>query len=282
MSRVGVFLFATDYSISPSEAAVAIEARDLESIFIPEHTHIPTSRKTPYPGGGDLPKEYAHIPDPFVELAAAAALTERIKLGTGICLIPEHDPIVLGKTIATLDRVSEGRFILGIGAGWNQEELEDHGGDFKRRWAVTREYILAMQTMWSEQEPSYRGEFVDYEPMWHFPKPARDGGPPVLLGANSKWTYERVVDYCDGWVPIQRGANVTPIAQGLEEIRAHAEKAGRDFGELDLSCFVLEPTEDTCRALLDLGFSRLLCWLGPDEDAMARIDEYGRLSENLG
>ncbi len=284
MSRLGVFLFATDYSISPREAGLAAESRDLESLFIPEHTHVPTARKTPYPGGGDLPREYAHIPDPFVELAAVAAVTERIKLGTGICLIPEHDPIVLGKTIATLDQVAQGRFILGIGAGWNQEELEDHGNQFQSRWPITREYVLAMRTMWNEQEPSFRGEFVDFEPMWHFPKPARAGGPPVLLGAQSKWAYERVVDYCDGWIPISRGDDVTPLAQGLEEIRGQAEKVGRDMAELDLSCFVMEPNEDHCRALLDLGFGRLLCWLGPEEpdEAIKRLDEFARLAEKLG
>ena len=179
----GAMMFPTDYAIQPVELAQAVETRGLDSLFFPEHTHIPTSRKSPWPGGGDLPTEYWHTHDQFVALTAAAVATKRIKLGTGICLVIERDPIVLAKEVASLDVISGGRVILGIGGGWNAEEMENHGTNFKKRWKVLRERVQAMKEIWSKDVAEYHGEFVNFDPMWCYPKPIQAGGPPVLLGS---------------------------------------------------------------------------------------------------
>src|SRR5262245_50788232 len=178
-------MFPTDYAIAPHVLAAEAEARGFESIFFPEHTHIPSSRKTPWPGGAELPREYWHSHDPFVALTAAAAVTRTIKLATGICLITERDPIVMAKQVASLDTLSNGRVILGIGAGWNVEEMGNHGVAFTNRWKVTRERVLAMREIWSEDAAEFHGEYVDFDAIWSYPKPRQAGGPPVLLGASS-------------------------------------------------------------------------------------------------
>jgi probable F420-dependent oxidoreductase len=185
MTDFGVFIFPTDYSIQPVAFAKEAEGHGFESVFFPEHTHIPTSRTSPYPGGGDLPKEYWHSHDPLVALAAVAGATETIRLGTGITLITEHDPLLMAKQVASLDVISNGRVILGIGAGWNREEMGHHGVGFKDRWKVTRERILAMREIWTAEEAEYHGEFVDFDPVWAYPKPVQKGGPPILMGAQS-------------------------------------------------------------------------------------------------
>ena len=194
----GVFIFPTDYSIRIDELARAAEERGFESLFVTEHTHIPTSRRSPFAGGGPLPKEYAHTLDPFIGLTAAAAVTQRLKLGTGICLVVEHDPIVLAKTIASLDLLSNGRFLFGIGAGWNAEEMEHHGTVFKTRFRLLRERILAMREIWTKEAAEFHGEFVNFDPIWSYPKPVQKPHPPVLLGGESGHTLQRIVDFCDG------------------------------------------------------------------------------------
>ena len=176
----GVNMFPTDYSIQPVELAKAVEARGFDSLFFPEHTHIPASRATPFPGGGDLPKHYWHAHDPFVALGAAAAVTEHIRLGTGICLVIERDPITLAKEIASLDMISNGRAIIGIGAGWNREEMENHGANYQHRWAIVREKVLAMREIWNNDTAEFHGEHVDFAPIWSYPKPVQAGGPPIL------------------------------------------------------------------------------------------------------
>ena len=202
MTDFGVLMFPTDYAIAPHVLASEAEARGFESIFFPEHTHIPASRKTPWPGGAELPREYAHTHDPFVALTAAAAVTRSIKLATGICLVTERDPILMAKQVASLDLLSGGRVVLGIGAGWNVEEMANHGVGFATRWKVTRERVLAMRRIWSDEAAEFHGEFVDFDPIWSYPKPAQQGGPPVLLGASSRWSWQRIAEYCDGWMPI--------------------------------------------------------------------------------
>ena len=200
--QFGVNMFPTDYAIQPVELARAVEERGLDSLFFPEHTHIPASRATPFPGGTDLPEMYWHTHDPFVALSACAAVTERIRLGTGICLVIERDPITLAKEAASLDMISNGRFVMGIGAGWNREEMENHGANYQKRWKEVREKILAMREIWNNEEAEYHGEFVDFDPIWSYPKPVQKGGPPIWIGANSKWVFERIADYADGWMPI--------------------------------------------------------------------------------
>ena len=194
----GVCIFPTDYSIRIDELARAAEERGFESLFVTEHTHIPASRRTPFPGGTELPREYSHTLDPFVALTAAAAVTRTLKVGTGICLVIEHDPITLAKQVASLDVLSGGRFLFGIGGGWNAEEMENHGTAFKTRFRLLRERVLAMKEIWTKDAAAFHGEFVSFDPIWSWPKPAQTPHPPILLGGESGYTLQRVVDFCDG------------------------------------------------------------------------------------
>ena len=196
MTDFGLMMFPTDYAIAPAELATAAEQNGFESLFFPEHTHIPASRTSPWPGGAELPKAYWHTHDPFVGLASAAAVTSSLKLGTGIALVTERDPILMAKQVASLDHISDGRVILGIGAGWNAEEMENHGTAFDKRWKILRERVLAMKSIWSNEEAEFHGEYVDFDPVWSYPKPMQAGGPPILMGASSKYVYKRIAEYC--------------------------------------------------------------------------------------
>ncbi len=224
--RVGAFYFPADYGINIAELAKALEDRGFDSLYLPEHTHIPAGRKTPFPGGGELPKRYAHTHDPFVALSFAAAATRKLKLGTGIMLVPQHEPIVTAKAIASLDQLSGGRFMFGIGGGWNVDEMENHGARYETRFKQMREHVLAMKALWTQDEASFDGEFVKFDRVWSWPKPAQRPHPPVILGGETDHTLRRVIDYCDGWFPRPRGG--FDVVQGVTRLRAMAEKAGRD------------------------------------------------------
>ena len=224
--RVGAFYFPVDYGIDIAELAKALEDRGFDSLFVPEHTHIPASRKSPFPGGGELPRRYSHTHDPFVALSFAAAATRKLKLGTGILLVPQHEPIVTAKAIASLDRLSGGRFVFGIGGGWNVEEMENHGATYRTRFRQMREHVLAMKALWTQDEASYDGEFVKFDRVWSWPKPAQRPHPPIILGGETDHTLRRVIDYCDGWFPRPRGG--FDVVQGVARLRQMAEKAGRD------------------------------------------------------
>ena len=233
--HLGICMFATDYAIPVDELALEAEARGFESLWVPEHTHIPVSRRTPFPGGGELPKEYSHTHDPFVSLMAAAAATKRLRIGTGICLIIERDPIVTAKCVASLDMLSGGRFLFGIGGGWNAEEMENHGTEYKTRFQLMREQVLAMKEIWTKDEAQFHGEFVRFDPIWAWPKPVQKPHPPVLLGGESGHTLQRVVDFCEGWFP--RGRSADAILPGLADLRTRADKAGRDPKTISTSVF---------------------------------------------
>jgi probable F420-dependent oxidoreductase len=237
--QIGVFYFPVDYGIDIVELARALEERGFESLFVPEHTHIPTSRKSPFPGGGELPKRYSHTHDPFVCLSFAAAATKKLRLGTGICLIPERDPIVTAKAVASLDQLSGGRFEFGIGGGWNVEEMENHGAQYKTRFKLMRERVLAMKALWTEDAAEYHGEMVNFDPVWSYPKPAQKPHPPILLGGETDYTLRRVVEYCDGWFP--RPGRGFDIVQQLQRLRNMAESMGRDPKTLSTSVFRAPP-----------------------------------------
>jgi probable F420-dependent oxidoreductase len=224
--RVGAFYFPADYGINIAELAKALEDRGFDSLFVPEHTHIPASRKSPFPGGGELPKRYSHTHDPFVALSFAAAATKKLKLGTGILLVPQHEPIVTAKAIASLDQLSGGRFIFGIGGGWNVEEMENHGAKYQTRFKQMREHVLAMKELWTKEEASFDGEFVKFDRVWSWPKPAQQPHPPIILGGETDHTLRRVIEYCDGWFPRPRGG--FDVVKGVAHLRQMAEKAGRD------------------------------------------------------
>ncbi len=278
MANFGISMFPTDTAIQPVELARAVEERGFDSIFFPEHTHIPTSRKTPFPGGGDLPDYYWRSHDPFVALGAAAAVTTRLRLGTGICLVIERDPITLAKECASLDLISNGRLILGIGAGWNREEMANHGASYPDRWKIVREKILAMKTIWTEDEPEFHGEFVDFDPIWSWPKPVQPGGPPVWIGANSKWVFDRVAEYAEGWMPIGG------LGSGnLERLKAACDKRGRDLDDVTLALFGAPTEEDQARGRIEQGFSELVFGIPPEDadENLPRLDQLAELVEKL-
>jgi probable F420-dependent oxidoreductase len=276
--QVGVFYFPTDYGIDPGELGQALEARGFESLFVCEHTHIPASRKSPFPGGGELPKRYSHTHDPFVALAFAAAATKRLRLGTGVCLVPQRDPIVTAKSVASLDRLSGGRFEFGIGGGWNVEEMENHGARYATRFKLMRERVLAMRALWTEEEASFAGEFVHLDRVWMYPKPLQ-ARVPVLLGGETDHTLRRVVEFCDGWFP-RAGAGFDP-AVAVARLRGAAEAGRRDPASLTTSVFRAPPDAAALAGYREAGITRVLLEV-PDLDRdgiLRRLDELAPLAK---
>jgi probable F420-dependent oxidoreductase len=268
--RLGITMFATDRAMPPHLLAREAEERGFASLYLPEHTHIPTARTTPTPTGADtLPDEYARTPDPLIALAAAAAVTERITLGTGVCLLAQREPIVTAKAIATLDRMSGGRFVLGVGYGWNVEEAADHGVPWKRRRAVVREHVLAMRELWSREEASYHGEFTRFEPSWAWPKPT--GRVPVLIGgAPGPTLFAHIAEYGDGWMPIG-GAG---IREALPRLRATCAEAGRD--PVPVIPFGTVPSQEKLGYYASLGIEEVVLRVpvGTRDEVLPVLDDY--------
>jgi probable F420-dependent oxidoreductase len=273
----GVTTFATDYSIRPDDLARWLEERGFESLWLPEHTHIPVCRRTPFPDGGELPVEYSHTLDPFISLTVAAHATSRLRIATGICLVIERDPIVTAKQVATLDRLSDGRFIFGIGAGWNAEEMENHGTSFRKRWGILRERVLAMKRVWTDEDAEFHGEFVSFDGIWSFPKPFQKPHPPVILGADGPTTLDRVVDYCDGWMPI--GSASPGLPEKIRSLRLKAEEAGRDPLSISISVFDAEPTRPAIERMRAAGVDRLIFLLpsAGKDNTLGLLDSYATL-----
>ena len=276
---VGVFYFPVDYGINVAELAKALEDRGFGSLYVPEHTHIPLSRKTPFPGGGELPKRYAHTHDPFVALAFAAAATKKLKIGTGICLVPQHEPIVTAKAIASLDMLSNGRFIFGIGGGWNVDEMENHGATHKDRFKIMREHVLAMKALWTEEEASYHGQFVNFDPVWSYPKPVQRPHPPIVLGGESDHTLKRVVEYCDGWFPRTR-AGFDPVEAKARLAKAAAEK-GRDPKSLTITVFGAPNKAEVLESYAKAGIEGALLAVpdGTRDEILAFLDKQAPLTK---
>ena len=270
MTDFGLMMFPTDYAIAPAELATAAEQNGFESLFFPEHTHIPASRTSPWPGGAELPKAYWHTHDPFVGLASAAAVTSSLKLGTGIALVTERDPILMAKQVASLDHISDGRVILGIGAGWNAEEMENHGTAFDKRWKILRERVLAMKSIWSNEEAEFHGEYVDFDSVWSYPKPMQAGGPPILMGASSKYIYKRIAEYCDGWFPIYQdearatASGAVDYSISMRLTREAWDSAGRE-GSPNFTVFGVGPDVSAVERCIELGFDRIVFSLPPSE-----------------
>jgi probable F420-dependent oxidoreductase len=275
--KLGVTMFATDYAMRPDDLARACEERDFESVWFPEHTHIPASRRSPWPGGGELPKDYWHTHDLFVSLTAAAIATKNIKIGSGICLVIEHDPIVLAKEVASVDQLSNGRLIFGIGGGWNAEEMENHGTPFNRRWKVLRERIEAMKVIWSQEAAEYHGEFVNFDPIWCYPKPLQKPHPPIVLGTLSERGLNRVVNYCDGWIPV--GGTVKDLPGTIRQLHTLAEQAGRSKDEIPVSIFGVPADEGALRQYQEMGIDRAVFFApsaGSDR-VLPMLDKYATL-----
>ena len=273
----GAGMFSTDYAMRPDDLARELEARGFESLWVPEHTHIPASRRTPYPGGTDLPKEYWHTYDPFVALTAAASVTTKLKVATGICLIIERDPITTAKEVASLDRLSNGRFIFGIGAGWNAEEMENHGTTYKTRFSLLRERVLAMKEIWTKEEAEFHGRFVNFDPVWSYPKPVQQPHPPILMGGFASKTFDYVAEFCDGWMPI--GYRLEGLAEKIAELRRRAEDLGRDPQAISITIFGAKPEREALDQLEAIGVERAILMLPPaDRDTvMPLVDQYGGL-----
>ena len=280
---LGVFSFNTEYTLPADELARECEARGFESLWLPEHTHIPASRESQYPGGGELPEEYAHMSDPFIGLAAAAAVTTRLKLGTGISLVTEHDPIVQAKQVASLDRISHGRFIFGIGAGWNKEEMTNHGTPPAKRWKVLTERVQAMKALWTQDEASYHGEFVNFDRVWSYPKPLTTPHPPILMGSlSSRLGRQRVVELCDGWIPVETAIDDMPAA--IADLHDKARAAGRDPASIPISFFLVHaPGMGRLARYRELGAVRTVVrapTAGRDE-VLPFLDKYAEIARQL-
>ncbi len=258
--KFGVAIFPTESVPPPPEIAVMAEERGFECLLFPEHTHIPASRKSPYPGGGELPSHYSRTYDPFVALAAAAMATERLLIGTGICLVIERDPIVTAKEVASVDVLSGGRFLFGVGAGWNAEEMRNHGTEPSRRFSLMRERIEAMKAIWTEDEASYSGRHVEFERIWSWPKPVQKPHPPILVGGNGPRVLDRVLAYGDEWMP-NRG-NEEELATRIAELNARAAEAGRD--SIPVTVVGAAPDPERIERLAGAGVHRVVFWLPQD------------------
>jgi len=270
--KFGIAIFPTDYAISMTELGPAVEQAGFESLWVAEHSHIPASRETPWPGGAELPKHYWHTLDPFVALTAAAVATKKLKVGTGICLVIERDPIHTAKQVASLDHLSDGRFLFGIGGGWNKEEMADHGTDFSPRWKLLRERVEAMKAIWTQDASEYHGEMVDFGPMWCWPKPVQKPHPPIILGGSGPNAPKRVVAYADGWMP-----NRGDVLSRLAELRELATAAGR--GDIPLTVYPAA-TSDDIEKMQNAGVDRCIWYVPADgrEQALARLDELEKLT----
>ncbi len=278
--HIGVELFPTDQVPRPGRVAAEAEARGIESIWFPEHTHIPTSRRTPFPGGEPLPEHYKRTLDPFVAIASAAAATTTLRLATGICLVAQRDPIVTAKEVASVDFLSDGRFLFGIGVGWNVDEMEHHGVDPKRRRALVREKVLAMRTLWAEEAGGFTGAHVAFSPSWSWPKPVQRPHPPIIMGgAAGPTTFAQVVEYCDGWMPIHGRREVLPR---LGELRAMAEAAGRDPASIELGVFAAPPAADVLESYAQNGFGRVVIAVPQDRGEAGVLEELDRAAKFVG
>jgi probable F420-dependent oxidoreductase len=272
----GVAYFPTDEVIEPAELARMAEERGFESVFVTEHTHIPASRDTPYPAGGDLPREYFRIYDPFVSLATMASATERIKVGTAICLLVERDPITTAKEVASVDRLSGGRMIFGVGAGWNLEEMRNHGTDPAQRFKILRERVEACREMWTNEEATYHGEFVSFDGIVSRPGPLQEPHPPVLVGGNGPNVLKRVLAFGDGWFPNRIPPDDQMIGR-VEDLQRLGEEAGR--GRIPVTLQIPPRDPEVLHRYEEAGVTRTVHMLRPGDatdagSAERKLDEW--------
>jgi probable F420-dependent oxidoreductase len=280
--KYGVAIFPTDYSIHPSALGAALEARGFESLWVAEHSHIPVSRRTPWPGGGELPKMYYDAMDPFVTLAMAGAATKRLKLGTGICLVVQRDPIQTAKEVASLDVVTNGRFLFGVGGGWNEEEMNNHGTQLTGRWKLLRERIEAMKAIWTQKEASYHGEHVRFDPIFAWPKPVQKPHPPIHVGGAFPGGMRRAIKYGDGWIPILgRGEDPATLVPAF---RKEAAAAGRDADQLEVSIYGCPPQKELVTRLRDAGVSRVVFFVpsAKEDVVLPLLDSQAELAGAVG
>jgi probable F420-dependent oxidoreductase len=277
----GGAMFFTEYAMSAPELARALEQRGFESVWAPEHSHIPLSRKTPYPLGGELPREYYDAMDPFVVLAAASQVTKTIKLGTGVLLVQQRDAIQTAKLVASIDQISQGRFLFGVGGGWNQDEMENHGTVYATRFKRMRESIEAMKEIWTKPESSYHGEFVNFEPMIARPKPVQKPHPPIHVGGGFPHAARRAIRYGDGWIPVMGHADVL---DALPKFHAMMREAGREPGSIEVTLFLLVSDDaDTLKRLADMGVTRVVPIFPPQKGdvVLPMIDRWANVMRQV-
>ena len=281
--QFGVTTIPAHYAMPVAELGRAVEGSGFESLFFPEHTHIPVSRGTPFPYGRDLSEGYRHQLDPFLALTAVAGATSTLKIGTGICLVAQHDPILLAKQVASLDFLSGGRFLFGVGGGWNHEEMQHHGTTPRQRWRIMRERILAMKTIWAHDEAEFHGQFVDFNPIWCWPKPVQHPHPPVIIGGDGPGTLPRVVEYGDGWMPGGRGAPEPEYLAGrMAELAELARAAGR--GPIPVTAWAVPAEPRQIARYQDLGIARCVFRLptGGADEILPALKEYASLARQIG
>ena len=282
--QFGAAMFFTDYSMPPGELGRAMEERGFESLWAPEHSHIPVSRRSPFPNGGDLPKQYYDVMDPFVTLTAAAAATKTLKVGTGVCLVQQRDPIQTAKLVASIDQVSAGRFLFGVGSGWNAEEMEDHGTPFKSRHKIARERIEAMKVVWTQSKAEYHGEFVNFDPMMAWPKPVQKPHPPVIVGGAFPYGARRAIRYGDGWVPHAGRPEYEDVSVFLPQFHQLVKEAGRDIASLPVTMFRVVEELDKLRHYRDIGIARVVITLpsAGAGDVLPILDRWAEKIRQMG
>ena len=281
--QIGAAMFFTDYSMAPTELGRALEERGFESLWAPEHSHIPLSRKSPFPSGGELPKQYYDAMDPFVTLSVAAAATKKLKLGTGVCLVIQRDTIQTAKSVASLDQVSGGRFLFGIGGGWNQDEMEDHGTVYATRFKKMREQIEAMREIWTKSKPEYHGETVDFPPMMTWPKPVQNP-LPVIVGGAFPHGARRALRYGNGWIPHSRRPQYEDVTDFLPQFRQMAAEAGRDPAEVPVTVWGAPENADRLQRYRDQAVARVVVSLPaePAAKTLPRLDRWAELIRHIG
>jgi probable F420-dependent oxidoreductase len=278
----GAAMFFTADSMRPGLLARMLEERGFESLWVPEHSHIPVTRSTSFPGGGELPRPYYDIMDPFLALTAAAVATRTLKLGTGVCLINQRDPIHTAKTVATIDQLSDGRFLFGVGNGWNREEMEHHGTVFETRHKLSRERIEAMQAIWTQDTPEYQGAFVSFAAMQMWPKPVQKPHPPIIVGGAWPYGARRAVRYGNGWIPRAGRPQYDDVTNFLPQFHEMARAAGRDPVELPITVFRIPP--ERLQHYQDLGVSRVVISLpaAKADEIVPILDRWAPLMRQFG
>ena len=281
--RIGAAMFFTDYSMSPTELAQALEQRGFDSLWTPEHSHIPLSRKSSFPSGGDLPKKYYDVMDPFVTLSAAAAVTKTLLLGTGICLIAQRDPIQTAKQVASVDQISGGRFLFGVGNGWNEDEMANHGTAFKSRHKLARERIEAMKEIWTKSKAEYHGDFVNFDPMMTWPKPVQKPHPPILVGGAFPYGARRALRYGNGWMPHRTRPEYPDVQALLPKFRAMAAEADRDLASVPVTIWGATENLDVLKRDRDDGVVRVVISLdsAKADTIMPQLDRWATLIRQL-
>jgi probable F420-dependent oxidoreductase len=280
----GAAMFFTDYSMAPGELARALEARGFESLWAPEHSHIPSSRKTPFPSGGELPQKYCEAMDPFVSLTAAATATQMLKVGTGVCLVIQRDTIQTAKLVASLDQISGGRFLFGVGGGWNAEEMADHGTEFATRFKKMREQIAAMKEIWTKAEPEYQGELVRFPKMRSWPKPVHQPHPPIIVGGAFPFGARRAIRYGDGWIPHGNRPQYEDVTEFLPQFREMAAAAGRDPDRLPVTVWGVTENRDRLLRYRDQGVARVVVSLdsAKADVILPALDRWAKLIRTTG